>query len=207
MFKKDKVEEQTVNQDIKDVNTSGDSNEEATENNASADNMAEDADNSSDNMAEGEGSTQDAVTLALAEAAGWKDKYIRLQAEFDNYRKRTLKEKMDLVASGGEDVIKSLLGVMDDLDRALNAVRTASDVDALRAGVEMIDSKFREVLRSKGVEEIEAVGKEFDVDVHEAVAKIPAPDADSKGKIVDVVQKGYKLKDKVVRYAKVVVGE
>ena len=115
MFKKDKVEEQTVNQDIKDVNTSGDSNEEATENNASADNMAEDADNSSDNMAEGEGSTQDAVTLALAEAAGWKDKYIRLQAEFDNYRKRTLKEKMDLVASGGEDVIKSLLGVMDDL--------------------------------------------------------------------------------------------
>jgi len=207
MFKKDKVEEQTVNQDIKDVNTSGDSNEEATENNASADNMAEDADNSSDNMAEGEGSTQDAVTLALAEAAGWKDKYIRLQAEFDNYRKRTLKEKMDLVASGGEDVIKSLLGVMDDLDRALNAVRTASDVDALRAGVEMIDSKFREVLRNKGVEEIEAVGKEFDVDVHEAVAKIPAPDADSKGKIVDVVQKGYKLKDKVVRYAKVVVGE
>lgn len=207
MFKKDEVEEQTVNQDIKDVNTSGDSNEETTENNASADNMAEDADNSSDNMAEGEGSTQDAVTLALAEAAGWKDKYIRLQAEFDNYRKRTLKEKMDLVASGGEDVIKSLLGVMDDLDRALNAVRTASDVDALRAGVEMIDSKFREVLRSKGVEEIEAVGKEFDVDVHEAVAKIPAPDADSKGKIVDVVQKGYKLKDKVVRYAKVVVGE
>lgn len=207
MFKKDKVEEQTVNQDINDVNASGDSNEEATENNASADNMAEDADNSSDNMAEGEGSAQDAVTLALAEAAGWKDKYIRLQAEFDNYRKRTLKEKMDLVASGGEDVIKSLLGVMDDLDRALNAVRTASDVDALRAGVEMIDSKFREVLRSKGVEEIEAVGKEFDVDVHEAVAKIPAPDADSKGKIVDVVQKGYKLKDKVVRYAKVVVGE
>jgi len=207
MFKKDKVEEQTVNQDINDVNASGDSNEEATENNASADNMAEDADNSSDNMAEGEGSAQDAVTLALAEAAGWKDKYIRLQAEFDNYRKRTLKEKMDLVASGGEDVIKSLLGVMDDLDRALNAVRTASDVDALRAGVEMIDSKFREVLRNKGVEEIEAVGKEFDVDVHEAVAKIPAPDADSKGKIVDVVQKGYKLKDKVVRYAKVVVGE
>ena len=207
MFKKDKVEEQTVNQDINDVNASGDSNEEATENNASADNMAEDADNSSDNMAEGEGSAQDAVTLALAEAAGWKDKYIRLQAEFDNYRKRTLKEKMDLVASGGEDVIKSLLGVMDDLDRALNAVRTASDVDALRAGVEMIDSKFREVLRNKGVEEIEAVGKEFDVYVHEAVAKIPAPDADSKGKIVDVVQKGYKLKDKVVRYAKVVVGE
>ena len=207
MFKKDNIDEQTVNQDIKDVNAAGENGVDAAENTASTDSMADGADNSSDNMAEGEGSAQDAVTLAMAEAAGWKDKYIRLQAEFDNYRKRTLKEKMDLVASGGEDVIKSLLGVMDDLDRALNAVRTATDVDALRAGVEMIDAKFHEVLRNKGVEEIEAVGKEFDVDLHEAVAKIPAPDADSKGKIIDVVQKGYKLKDKVVRYAKVVVGE
>ena len=207
MFKKDNIDEQTVNQDIKDVNAAGENGGDAAENTASTDSMADGADNSSDNMAEGEGSAQDAVTLAMAEAAGWKDKYIRLQAEFDNYRKRTLKEKMDLVASGGEDVIKSLLGVMDDLDRALNAVRTATDVDALRAGVEMIDAKFHEVLRNKGVEEIEAVGKEFDVDLHEAVAKIPAPDADSKGKIIDVVQKGYKLKDKVVRYAKVVVGE
>lgn len=207
MFKKDNIDEQTVNQDIKDVNAAGENGVDAAENTASTDSMADGADNSSDNMAEGEGSAQDAVTLAMAEAAGWKDKYIRLQAEFDNYRKRTLKEKMDLVASGGEDVIKSLLGVMDDLDRALNAVRTATDVDALRAGVEMIDAKFHEVLRNKGVEEIEAVGKVFDVDLHEAVAKIPAPDADSKGKIIDVVQKGYKLKDKVVRYAKVVVGE
>jgi molecular chaperone GrpE len=207
MFKKDNIDEQTVNQDIKDVNAAGENGVDAAENTASTDSMADGADNSSDNMAEGEGSAQDAVTLAMAEAAGWKDKYIRLQAEFDNYRKRTLKEKMDLVASGGEDVIKSLLGVMDDLDRALNAVRTATDVDALRAGVEMIDGKFREVLRGKGVEEIDAMGKEFDVDLHEAIAKIPAPAPEAKGKIVDVVQKGYKLKDKVVRYAKVVVGE
>ena len=172
-----------------------------------SDNMAEEADTNADNLADGEPAAEDALTIALAEAAGWKDKYIRLQAEFDNYRKRTLKEKMELVATGGEDVIKSLLGVMDDLDRALNAVRTATDVDALRAGVEMIDGKFREVLRGKGVEEIDAMGKEFDVDLHEAIAKIPAPAPEAKGKIVDVVQKGYKLKDKVVRYAKVVVGE
>ncbi|MBO5759493.1 MAG: nucleotide exchange factor GrpE [Rikenellaceae bacterium] len=169
--------------------------------------MAEDTDTNADNLADGEPAVEDALTIALAEAAGWKDKYIRLQAEFDNYRKRTLKEKMELVATGGEDVIKSLLGVMDDLERALNAVRTATDVDALRAGVEMIDGKFREVLRGKGVEEIDAMGKEFDVDLHEAIAKIPAPTPEAKGKIVDVVQKGYKLKDKVVRYAKVVVGE
>ena len=203
MFKKGKSKEQVENQDINGVANDGVGATSSSEAAQSDDNVSA----SADNMADGAGSEQDALTLAVAEAAGWKDKYIRLQAEFDNYRKRTLKEKMDLVASGGEDVIKSLLGVMDDLDRALNAVRTASDVEALRAGVEMIDAKFHDVLRSKGVEEIEAVGKEFDVDLHEAVAKIPAPTPEMSGKIIDVVQKGYKLKDKVVRYAKVVVGE
>ncbi|MBQ8864046.1 MAG: nucleotide exchange factor GrpE [Rikenellaceae bacterium] len=207
MSKNKNEKEQTVFQDIEDDKTyqqgDGYPNCEGTP----CDNMAEGADTEADNLADAEPAAEDALTIALAEAAGWKDKYIRLQAEFDNYRKRTLKEKMELVATGGEDVIKSLLGVMDDLERALNAVRTATDVDALRTGVEMIDGKFREVLRSKGVEEIEAMGKEFDVDHHEAIAKIPAPTPETKGKIVDVVQKGYKLKDKVVRYAKVVVGE
>jgi molecular chaperone GrpE len=207
MTKNETVKEQTANQDINNDKEALNSEDTPNCEGKTCDNVADDTDTEADNVAESEGAPEDALTVALAEAAGWKDKYVRLQAEFDNYRKRTLKEKMDLVATGGEDVIKSLLGVMDDLDRALNAVRTATDVDALRAGVEMIDSKFREVLKSKGVEEIEAVGKEFDVDLHEAVAKIPAPDADSKGKIIDVVQKGYKLKDKVVRYAKVVVGE
>ena len=169
-------------------------------------NVADEECAATDTMADAPAAEDELVKLA-AEVAEWKDKYVRLQAEFDNYRKRTLKEKMELVATGGEDVIKSLLGVMDDLERALNAVRTATDVDALRAGVEMIDGKFREVLRGKGVEEIDAMGKEFDVDLHEAIAKIPAPTPEAKGKIVDVVQKGYKLKDKVVRYAKVVVGE
>lgn len=203
MFKKEKDKKGAGCQEVNNVRNRFAESEGSVKADVSNDNVSVDA----DNVSEGAGSEQDALTLALAEATGWKDKYVRLQAEFDNYRKRTLKEKMDLVASGGEDVIKSLLGVMDDLDRALNAVRTASDVEALRAGVEMIDAKFREVLRSKGVEEIEAVGKEFDVDLHEAIAKIPAPTPDMSGKIIDVVQKGYKLKDKVVRYAKVVVGE
>ena len=136
----------------------------------------------------------------------WQDKYLRLVAEFDNYRKRTDKEKKGLIALGGEDVIKSLLGVMDDIDRALVAMSQTDDIESVRKGIELIHQKLLDTLHGKGVQEIEAVGNEFDTDLHEAVAKLPVED-DKKGKIIDVVQKGYKLKDKVVRYAKVVVGE
>ena len=161
----------------------------------------------SDNMAE---ATEDAgdKSAQLAEAVKeWQDKYLRLSAEFDNYRKRTLKEKMELVATGGEDVIKSLLGVMDDIDRALVVMETAKDVDSVRQGVVLIHQKLMDTLRARGLEEIEAIGQELDTDLHEAVAKVPVQEEEKKGKIIDVVQKGYKLKDKVTRYAKVVVGE
>lgn len=146
------------------------------------------------------------LAKAEAEAAEWRDKYLRLQAEFDNYRKRTLKEKMSLVESGGENVIKALLPVVDDVDRALAAMEKSDDVEALRGGVRLISQKFNEVMRQQGVSEIEAVGKEFDVDVHEAVARFPI-DGKNSGEIIDVVQKGYKLGEKVIRYAKVVVAE
>ena len=148
----------------------------------------------------------EALAKAEVEAAEWRDKYLRLQAEFDNYRKRTLKEKMSLVESGGENVIKALLPVVDDVDRALAAMEKSDDVEALRGGVRLISQKFNEVMRQQGVSEIEAVGKEFDVDVHEAVARFPI-DGKNSGEIIDVVQKGYKLGDKVIRYAKVVVAE
>lgn len=148
----------------------------------------------------------EALAKAEAEAAEWRDKYLRLQAEFDNYRKRTLKEKMSLVESGGENVIKALLPVVDDVDRALAAMEKSDDVEALRGGVRLISQKFNEVIRQQGVSEIEAVGKEFDVDVHEAVARFPI-DGKNSGEIIDVVQKGYKLGEKVIRYAKVVVAE
>lgn len=148
----------------------------------------------------------EALAKAEAEAAEWRDKYLRLQAEFDNYRKRTLKEKMSLVESGGENVIKALLPVVDDVGRALAAMEKSDDVEALRGGVRLISQKFNEVMRQQGVSEIEAVGKEFDVDVHEAVARFPI-DGKNSGEIIDVVQKGYKLGDKVIRYAKVVVAE
>ena len=158
-------------------------------------------------VADQETQTEDASEKMAAEIAEWRDKYVRLSAEFDNYRKRTLKEKMDLMSSAGEDVIKSLLPVMDDLERALAATEKASDVAAVREGVVLISNKLRDTLRGRGLAEIEAVGQELDTDFHEAVAKIPAQDETQKGRIIDVVQKGYKLNDKVIRHSKVVVGE
>ena len=138
--------------------------------------------------------------------ADYKDRYIRLNAEFDNYRKRTLREKMELVERGGADVIKAMLPVADDMDRAVEAMAGSDDIEALRAGVGLIAQKFHEVLRSCGVSEIEAKGLELDTDHHEAVARFQAGE-EQRGKIVDVVQKGYRLRDKVLRFAKVVVGE
>ena len=159
-----------------------------------------------DNVAEEQAGETDKTTAVADEAAEWKDKYMRLSAEFDNYRKRTLKEKMDLIESGGEDVIKSMLAVMDDFERALAAMQTATDVASVKEGVELIQHKMCEALKAKGVSRIEAVGQPLDTDLHEAVAKFPAGE-DKKGLIIDVVQQGYKLKEKVIRYAKVVVGE
>lgn len=174
-------------------------------------NMADDDTSSVDEMAdqtdaEPVDEAAEALAKAEAEAAEWHDKYLRLQAEFDNYRKRTLKEKMSLVESGGENVIKALLPVVDDVDRALAAMEKSDDVEALRGGVRLISQKFNEVMRQQGVSEIEAVGKEFDVDHHEAVARFPI-EGKASGEIIDVVQKGYKLGEKVIRYAKVVVAE
>lgn len=160
-----------------------------------------------DNVSE-DSAEQNAKSSEVAdEASEWKDKYLRLVAEFDNYRKRTLKEKMDLIASGGEDVIKSLLAIMDDIDRALDAMTKSNDIEAIRQGIMLIHQKLLDTLHAKGVEEISAIGQELDTDLHEAVAKFPVAEEEKKGKVIDVVQKGYKLKDKVVRFAKVVVGE
>ncbi len=143
---------------------------------------------------------------AANEADEYKDKFLRLSAEFDNYRKRTLKEKMDLVQVASEDVMKSLLAVLDDFDRALDAIEKSSDVDALREGVHLIHHKLKEILKNKGLEEIQAIGDELDTDFHDAIAKFNAGE-EQKGKVIDVAQKGYKLKDKVIRHCKVVVGE
>jgi len=162
-------------------------------------NVADHVENS-DNSAEAAAEMVDASEV-------WKDKYMRLAAEFDNYRKRTLREKADLIAFGGEEVIKSVLGISDDLDRAVQAVDQAREIDSVKEGVSLIVQKIGDLLRSKGVSEIPAFGLPFDTDLHEAVAKIPVKEKKQKGKIIDVIQKGYKLKEKVIRYPKVVVGE
>ena len=135
------------------------------------------------------------------------DKYLRLMAEFDNYRKRTLKEKMDLTKYAEEDVLKGILKVVDDMERAIKNLDTAADMNAVKEGVELIYKKFKSFLETRGLKEVEAMHQDLDTDKHEAVAKFAAPSEDLKGKIIDVVEKGYYLHDKIIRYAKVVIGE
>ncbi len=135
------------------------------------------------------------------------DKYLRLSAEFDNYRKRTLKEKTELIKSAGERILGEILPVMDNFERALQSMETATDVPALREGVELIYSTFKDFLTQQGVQEMECIHAEFNPDLQEAVTKIPAPTEEMKGKVVDCIQKGYTLYDKVIRFPKVVVGE
>lgn len=135
------------------------------------------------------------------------DKYLRLTAEYDNYRKRTLKEKMDLTKSGGENVLIKILPVVDNLERAIQSIRATSDIDAVKQGIELIYNNFRDFLKQNGVQEIECLNLDFNSDVQEALTKIPAPNPDLKGKVVDVIERGYYLHDKVIRYAKVVVGD
>ena len=136
-----------------------------------------------------------------------KDKYLRLSAEFDNYRKRTMKEKAELILNGGEKSISSILPIVDDFERALKNMETATDVAAVKEGVELIYNKFMSVLGQNGVKVIETKEQPLDTDYHEAIAVIPAPNDALKGKILDCVQTGYILNDKVIRHAKVVVGE
>jgi len=136
-----------------------------------------------------------------------QDKHLRLQAEFDNFRRRTIKEKADLIKSGGETVLVNILPVVDDFERALGSLKEVPDEDAGKQGTLLIYNKFQEFLKQNNIKEIEALEQDFDVDLHEAITKIPAPSDELKGKVVDVVQKGYCLNDKVIRFAKVVIGE
>ena len=136
-----------------------------------------------------------------------KDKYLRLSAEFDNYRKRTLKEKAELIKNGGAKAIEAVLPILDDLERALQNMQKADDVQAMYEGIELIYQKFLKNLGQEGLEKMEPIGTTFDTDFHEAVALIPAPQEDQKGKVLDCVQTGYKLHDKVIRHAKVVVAQ
>ena len=136
-----------------------------------------------------------------------KDKYLRLSAEFDNYRKRTLREKTELIQTAGESLLKDLLPVVDDFERGLEMIGKSDDVESVKTGIDLIYAKLKEFMGANGVKEIEAMNESFDADLHEAVTNIPAPSDDMKGKIVDVIQKGYALNGKIIRYPKVIIGE
>ena len=144
---------------------------------------------------------------AKAVIADEKDKYLRLSAEFDNYRKRTLKEKAELIKNGGEKAISAILPILDDLERALQNMKNSDNVEAMYEGIELISQKFLKTLGQEGLEKMEPIGETFDTDFHEAIAMVPAQEEDKKGKVLDCVQTGYKLHDKVIRHAKVVVAQ
>lgn len=147
------------------------------------------------------------LAAANEEIAQLKDKYLRQVAEFDNYRKRTLKEKTELILNGGEKVLGALLPVLDDLDRAVANIAKSNDVETLKEGVDLIVDKLSKTLATQGLQKMDTIGKEFDTDFHEAVALIPAPEESKKNHVIDCVQPGYMLNDKVIRHAKVVVGQ
>jgi molecular chaperone GrpE len=147
------------------------------------------------------------VNIAIEKLAEMQDKYIRLSAEFDNYRKRTLREKIELSKYAGENLLLSFLPIMDDFERALKHMDPTTDCVALKDGIDIIYGKFSDFLKQNGIKEIESLNTNFNVDLHEAVAKVPVEEEDKKGKVVDVVLKGYYLQDKVLRFYKVIVGE
>ena len=171
----------------------------------SADNLADDMPKEQTTENDLEETVEPADITAEEEIAQLKDSYLRLMAEYDNYRKRTIKEKAELIKNGGEKVLTGLLPVMDDFGRALETIGKATDLDAVKEGVELIYQKFLSFLQQNGVKPIEAVGRTFDDDLFEAVATVPVEDDEQKGKVIDDIQTGYTLNDKVIRHSKVVV--
>lgn len=148
-------------------------------------------------------SEEEKLRAELSEA---NDKYLRLYAEFDNYKRRTTRERVELLQTAGKEVIVSLLPTIDDFERALKSMETATDVAAVKEGVNLVHNKLKNTLIQKGLKEMEAKGGVFDAEIHEAITNIPAPSEDLKGKVIDEVEKGYYLNDKVIRFAKVIVG-
>lgn len=150
---------------------------------------------------------EDKIAALQAELEKSQKEYLFLMAEFDNYRKRTVKEKAELIKNGGEKAMLGLLPVIDDFERAIDAIDKSSDVDSLKEGVDLIYNKFMKYLESQQVKPMESTGTDFDADIYEAVTTFPAPDESMKGKVIDTVQKGYTINEKVLRHAKVVVGQ
>lgn len=198
--------------DIKDKEEEILNHKETAESDNSADtaDTAENTDNSADvseQDSEEESSEATELEKANAKIAELNDKYIRLVAEFDNYRKRVMREKAELIKNGGEKVVTAILPVLDDMERAEQTMDKAEDVNAVKEGVTLIIEKFMKLLKHEGLEKIEAVGQDFNTDFHEAIAMVPGQPDEMKGKVLDCVMNGYTLNEKVIRHAKVAVAQ
>ncbi|MGN7887204.1 nucleotide exchange factor GrpE [Dyadobacter endophyticus] len=154
----------------------------------------------------GEAPKADPLDAAKAEIAELKDKYLRLYADFENFRRRTAKEKLEMISGASADTVKLILPIVDDFERAKVSFDSSTEIDALKEGVDLIYTKLYKALESKGLKAMESKGADFDAEIHESIAQFPAPSEDLKGKVIDEIEKGYYLNDKVIRYAKVIVG-
>lgn len=191
MFNKKKKEEEAVVENQATEETKENNSTENTENEASVNEAAEEL------------SAEDKLKQEVAEL---NDKYLRLFAEFDNFKRRTQKERVELLQTAGKDVVVSLLPVLDDFERAIKATENTTEVAPVREGIVLVQTKLKSILNHKGLKEIESINTEFNTDLHEAITQIPSPTEEQKGKVIDELEKGYTLNDKVVRFAKVVVG-
>lgn len=180
-------------QNEQDLNTNQDTEatQDSTSENTSTDETAEKV------------TPEEKLRADLTEA---NDKYLRLYAEFENYKRRTVKERIELMQTAGKDIFQSLLPVLDDFERAMKAMETASDVASVKEGVSLVHNKLKTIMTQKGIKEMDAIGTTFDPEIHDAITNIPAPNEELKGKVIDQVEKGYFMNDKVIRFAKVVVG-
>jgi molecular chaperone GrpE len=168
---------------------------------------AEPIENSPENAPVVENEPLSELDQLKADLAEQKDKYLRLMAEFDNFKRRTAKERMDLIQTAGKDVIVSLLDVLDDCDRAEKQLTISEDIAVQKEGIQLVFNKIRSTMQAKGLAAMESIGKDFDAELHEAITEVPVPNDKQKGKVIDEVTKGYLLNEKIIRFAKVVVGK
>jgi molecular chaperone GrpE len=203
MLNKKKKNKMEVNQTPENTEQNDMLDENEINKNEVSGNLEEESENLSSENAESQISAEDKLK---AEATEWNNKYLRLYAEFDNFKRRTSKERLELLQIAGKDVISDLLTVLDDFERAQKSIETATDILSVKEGVTLVQHKLKSILTQKGLKEMESIGKEFDADLHEGITSIPAPSSDLKGKILDELEKGYLLNDKVIRFAKVIIG-
>lgn len=200
LLKKKKKNQMEENQNTENI----DQKEILNENESSAESLINETE-TADAEAKSETTLTEEEKLK-AEATDWQNKYLRLYAEFDNFKRRTSKERLELLQMAGKDVISDLLPVLDDFERAQKSLETASDIEAVAEGIKLVHHKLKNILAQKGLKEMKSVGAEFDADIHEGISNIPAPSEDMKGKVLDELEKGYYLHDKVIRFAKVIIG-